>query len=94
MALKMAGPQPIVPKGFDLYITAFFELCTERPLVEGVTVSLPITKVVWYADFIGIDDVNRFVTVIRSMDTEYIKQAESTRKRQMAAATNKSKGKR
>ena len=85
MAAKMAGPRPIVPSGYDLYTTAFFQLCTERPVVDGATVSLPISKIVWYAEWNCIDDVHTFCALIQDMDREFIKLIDAARKRREAA---------
>jgi len=85
----MAGKQPDIPGGFDLYVTAFFDLCTERPVCEGGVLSIPITKICWYAEWMDIYDSYTFLRVIQAMDRVFIKHTMDSLKKKEKSIKNK-----
>jgi hypothetical protein len=89
VALKMAGKQPDIPGGFDLYVTAFFDLCTERPVSQGGVLSIPITKISWYTDWMDIHDSYTFIRIIQAMDRTFIKHTMDSLKKKENAAKSK-----
>lgn len=90
MASKMAGKQPQVPAGYDLYLDSFFRLQSERHFSDGVLGQIPTMKILEYASWLGIENVNEFIEVITRVDIAYINAISEQNKRKMAAA---SKGK-
>ena len=87
--MKFAGPQPAIPYGYDLFITAFYQLCTERPVAEGAIVSLPFSKILLLSDYYSIDDTQQFIYCIQEMDAEFIKEMTRVSKSQQKKAKAK-----
>jgi hypothetical protein len=86
----MAGKEPQIPLGYDLYLDAFFRLQSERHFSDGVLGQIPTMKIIEYATWLDIDNVNQFIEVITRMDVVYINSISDQNKRKMATA---SKGK-
>jgi len=82
-ALKMAGPQPVVPDGYDLYLDFFFKLNSERHNGDGYIGSIPIMKMIEYAHWIDIKNVNEFIEVIIRIDAAYVDAINKQIRKQM-----------
>jgi len=83
----MAGPQPVVPNGYDLYLDTFFRLNSERQNREIGVGSIPTLKVIEYASWIGIENISEFVDIILRVDTAFVNQISEQIKKQMQQAS-------
>lgn len=83
----MAGPQPVVPNGYDLYLDAFFRLNTERHNGEGYIGSIPTLKILEYAEWLGILNVNEFIDILTRVDVAYVNAVSQQIKKQMQQTT-------
>ena len=82
----MAGPQPVVPSGYDIYLDTFFKLNSERQNREVGIASIPTLKVIEYAGWLSIENVSEFVDIILRVDTAFVNQISEQIKRQMQQA--------
>lgn len=82
-ALKMAGPQPFIPDGYDLYLDFFFKLNSERLNGDGRLGSIPVLKMIEYANWIDIRNVNEFIEVIIRIDAVYVDAINKQLRKQM-----------
>lgn len=71
-AASIAGKQPVIPEGFDLYLDVFFRLNSERHNGDGYVGSIPTLKIIEYVSWLDIENVNLFVEVISRVDTAYV----------------------
>lgn len=68
----MAGKQPAIPLGYDIYLDVFFRLNTERINSQGVIGSIPATKILEYLQWLEVDNINEFIEVITRVDVAYV----------------------
>ncbi len=85
--MQMAGPQPVVPNGYDLYLDAFFRLNNERHNGEGHIGSIPTTKILQQAEWLDISNVNSFIDVLTRVDVAYVNAVSQQLKKQMQQPT-------
>ena len=71
-AAQMAGKQPEVPNGYDLYLDVFFRLNSERHNGDGHIGSIPATKILEYVSWLDVENVYNFIEVITRMDSAYV----------------------
>ena len=86
-AAQMAGPQPLVPTGYDLYLDVFFKLNSERQNKDGSVGSIPVMKIIEYAQWINITDIDSFTDIILRVDIAYINQVSEQLRKQMQQAS-------
>ena len=79
----MAGPQPVVPNGYDIYLDTFFRLNSERHNGEGQIGSIPTMKIVDYANWLDIDNISNFIEIITRVDVAYVNEIAKQIKKQM-----------
>ncbi len=87
LALKMAGKPPEIPAGYDFMVEAFMVLSTERPIVEGAVLYIPILKIIEYLEWNGITKVKTVSDYIHKMDAEFVKLQQTSLNKKMKAAT-------
>lgn len=63
--------QPEVPLHMQFYMTAFFDLSTERQIGMGIG-PIPRSKMREYARELGVQDFDAFRSIIGAMDDEYL----------------------
>jgi len=68
----MFGPRPEVPAGYDIYLESFNDLSTERVIGAGGLGPIPVTKIMEYANLVGMPDMFQFKRIIMQLDNEYI----------------------
>lgn len=83
----MAGKQPEVPNGYDLYLDVFFRLNSERHNGEGHIGSIPATKILEYVSWLDVDNVYNFIEVVTRMDSVYVDAISQSIRKQMAQAS-------
>jgi len=79
----MAGPQPVVPNGYDIYLDSFFRLNSERHNGDGYIGTIPAMKIIDYANWLDIDDVGNFIDIITRIDIAYVNKISEQIKKQM-----------
>lgn len=83
----MAGPQPVIPLGYDIYLDTFFRLNSERKNGEGYIGSIPALSILTYAEWLDIKNVNEFLDIITRVDVAYVNAMSEQFKRQMQQAS-------
>jgi hypothetical protein len=68
----MAGKAPDMPDGYSEYLKAFKLLDSERVDTESSLGSIPVTRIIEYAEWLGTDDVNNFIHIINDLDAYYV----------------------
>lgn len=68
----MAGKQPVIPLGYDIYLDVFFKLNSERINGQGVVGSIPATKMLEYLSWLEVDNINEFIEVVTRVDVAYV----------------------
>ncbi len=86
-AKKMAGTRPIIPLGYDIYLDAFFKLNSERQVSDGHYGSIPVSKIIDYAHWLGINNDNLFVEVLSNVDVQYVNYVTQEFRKQLQQAS-------
>ena len=68
----MAGPKPVIPFGYDIYLDIFFALNSERPMGMGVIGQIPFTRTIQYLQWLGMKDIQRDADIINRVDVAYV----------------------
>lgn len=83
---------PELSVGESLYYEDFVVLGTER--VNAMSVgAIPITKIVEYAIFEGVEDIHRFKRILSAMDRLYLKAVRKEQDKKAEAAKRKAQRK-
>lgn len=71
--LPALGNRPIVPAHLDYIWEGFWCLMSSRNIGFGMG-PIPLTEIKAYIELFAIKDVSLFVTCIRAMDSQYLRQ--------------------
>lgn len=82
---KMVGPKPIVPDAYSLYLDSFYNLDSERTIGQGVIGNIPVTKIHEYGNWLDIDDLEDFTTIVQAIDGTYVSSIRNEISRQLKA---------
>ncbi len=66
------NPAPEINPVIKFFITSFFTLSSERSMSSGGIGMIPVSKILEYADWLGFEDITRFLKIIQTVDSGYV----------------------
>tara|TARA_R110002020_G_scaffold21484_4_gene72991 strand:+ start:665 stop:979 length:315 start_codon:yes stop_codon:yes gene_type:complete len=81
----LSAKAPMIPAYLLPYTSGFFTLSPDRKINSNSIGHIPFRSIVAYMDWIGIDDQERFLEIIRSVDDEYVRKQNKKAEQQSKA---------
>lgn len=72
--MRLANPPPEVNSIIRFFVTSFFTLSSERGMSSNGIGMIPYSKILEYSEWVGFEDVTRFLKVIQRVDASYVNE--------------------